>query len=210
MAPVNNFEHCNYWTRFGILFTCPWYRGGDERFCMTLSWVWGTYPASQCRYVADNCNKFRLQLIIDEIEHNVNACSELCFLRVIFLKRKIKTVLSCALLLVFIWLKWLFFRFSSPRHGGISPPSRGKVGNDWSTRSKTTLRIKRVGPLGSNGAPLLGSHSPGTPVFTHFTSARQRYVHMTCHEKQKLNLKGNRDGYKKEIKIQIIHPTLNE
>ena len=42
--------------------------------------------------------------------------------------------------------------------GGIPPPSRGIVGDNRSTRSKTTVRRKRVGPLGSNGAPLLGSH----------------------------------------------------
>ena len=40
--------------------------------------------------------------------------------------------------------------------GGIPLPSRGIVGKN---RSKTTVRSKRVGPLGSNGAPLLGSHS---------------------------------------------------
>ena len=38
----------------------------------------------------------------------------------------------------------------------LSPPG-GIVGENWSTRSKTTVSSKRVGPLGSNGAPLLGS-----------------------------------------------------
>ena len=33
------------------------------------------------------------------------------------------------------------------------------MGKNWSTQGKTTVRNKRVGPLGSNGAPLLGSHS---------------------------------------------------
>ena len=42
---------------------------------------------------------------------------------------------------------------------GIPPPSGGIVGKNRSTRRKTTVRSKRVGPLGSNGAPLLGSHS---------------------------------------------------
>ena len=43
--------------------------------------------------------------------------------------------------------------------GGIPPPSGGMVGKNRSTRSKTTVKSKRVGPLGSNGAPLLGFHS---------------------------------------------------
>ena len=49
----------------------------------------------------------------------------------------------------------LFFATSR----GIPLPSRGKVGKNRSPRSKTTVRSKRVSPLGSNGAPLLGSHS---------------------------------------------------
>ena len=42
--------------------------------------------------------------------------------------------------------------------GGIPPPSRGIVGENRSTRSKTTVRSKKVGLLESNGPPLLGSH----------------------------------------------------
>ena len=53
----------------------------------------------------------------------------------------------------------LNFIFVFLRHEGIPPPSRGKVGENRSAQSKTTVRSKRVGPLGSNGAPLLGSHS---------------------------------------------------
>ena len=41
--------------------------------------------------------------------------------------------------------------------GGL--PSGGIVGENRSTQSKTTVRSKRVGPLGSNGVLLLGSHS---------------------------------------------------
>ena len=44
-------------------------------------------------------------------------------------------------------------------HQGIPLPGRGKVGKNRSARSKTTVRSKRVGPLKSGGAPLLGSHS---------------------------------------------------
>ena len=43
--------------------------------------------------------------------------------------------------------------------GGIPPPSGGIVGENRSTQSKTTVKSKRMGPLGSNGALLLGSHS---------------------------------------------------
>ena len=43
--------------------------------------------------------------------------------------------------------------------GGIPPLSGGIVGENQSTRSETSVRSKRVGPLGSNGSPLLGSHS---------------------------------------------------
>ena len=49
--------------------------------------------------------------------------------------------------------------------GGTPPPRGGIVGKNRSTRSKTTARSKtnarskRVGPLGSNGVPLLWSHS---------------------------------------------------
>ena len=43
--------------------------------------------------------------------------------------------------------------------------------------------------------------TPGTLVFTHFTSARRRYApHGVAVKKQKQNLKGNRDGYKKNKK----------
>ena len=54
---------------------------------------------------------------------------------------------------------FLSFIFVFLCHEGIPPPSRGKVGKNLSTRSKNTVRSKRVGPLGSNGAPLLGSHN---------------------------------------------------
>ena len=57
-----------------------------------------------------------------------------------------------------VTLSILFLLFMA-HHGGIPLPSKGKVGKNWSTRSKTTVRSKRVGPLGSNWAPLLGSHS---------------------------------------------------
>ena len=40
--------------------------------------------------------------------------------------------------------------------GGIPSPSGDIVGKN---RSKTTVRSKSLGPLGSNEAPLLGSHS---------------------------------------------------
>ena len=43
--------------------------------------------------------------------------------------------------------------------GGIPPPSRGIMGKNRSTQSKTPDRSERVGHLESNGAPLLGSHS---------------------------------------------------
>ena len=43
--------------------------------------------------------------------------------------------------------------------GGIPLPSGGLVGENQSTQSKTAVRNKRVGPLGSYVAPLLGSHS---------------------------------------------------
>ena len=43
--------------------------------------------------------------------------------------------------------------------GGIPRPWGGIVGKNWSAQSKTTVRSKRVGPQGSNGALLLGSHS---------------------------------------------------
>ena len=36
---------------------------------------------------------------------------------------------------------------------GVPPPSGGKVGKNRSTRSKTTVRSKRVGPLGSKWGP---------------------------------------------------------
>ena len=42
-----------------------------------------------------------------------------------------------------------------------------KVGKNRSARSKTTVRSKRVGPLRSGGAPLLGSHSD---IFQWFSS----------------------------------------
>ena len=47
----------------------------------------------------------------------------------------------------------LNFIFVCHRHvmGGIPPPSRGIVGKNRGTWSKTTVRSKRVGPLGSNG-----------------------------------------------------------
>ena len=45
--------------------------------------------------------------------------------------------------------------FVMPSHGGIPSPSGGIVGKGHSTGSKTTVGSKRVGPLGSNGAPLL-------------------------------------------------------
>ena len=39
----------------------------------------------------------------------------------------------------------------------------------------------------------------GTPVFTHYTSSRQRYaIHEFGSEKQQYNLKINRDGYLKK------------
>ena len=63
----------------------------------------------------------------------------------------------------FLYPSRLLFKFycclSLPSHGGIPPPSRGIVGKNQSTQGKTTVRSKRVGPLGQNGAPLLGSHS---------------------------------------------------
>ena len=40
--------------------------------------------------------------------------------------------------------------------GGIPSPSGDIVGKN---RSKTTVRSKSLGPLGSSEAPLLGSHS---------------------------------------------------
>ena len=40
--------------------------------------------------------------------------------------------------------------------------------------------------------------TPGTPVFTHYTSARQRYAPMTLgSDNQQSNLKSNWNGYKK-------------
>ena len=60
---------------------------------------------------------------------------------------------------LFKYPSWLFFKFycclSLLSHG----PSGGIVGENRSTRSKTTVSSKRVSPLGSNGTPLLGSHS---------------------------------------------------
>ena len=51
----------------------------------------------------------------------------------------------------------LFFQFHCclllPNHGGIPPPSGGIVCKNRSTRIKTTVRSKRVGPLGSRGGP---------------------------------------------------------
>ena len=38
---------------------------------------------------------------------------------------------------------------------GIPPPSGGIMGKNWSNRSKTTVRSKRVGPLGSRWGPFL-------------------------------------------------------
>ena len=58
----------------------------------------------------------------------------------------------------FLYPSWLLFKFycclSLPRHGGGIPlPSRGIVGKNRSARSKTTVRSKKVGPLGSRSGP---------------------------------------------------------
>ena len=43
-------------------------------------------------------------------------------------------------------------------------------------------------------------NNPGTPVFTHFTSARRRYApHDVAVKNKTKKLKGNRDGYKKRV-----------
>ena len=63
----------------------------------------------------------------------------------------------------FLYPSRLLFEFycclSLPSQGGIPPPSGGIVSENPSTRNQTTIMSKRVGPLGSNGAPLLGSNS---------------------------------------------------
>ena len=55
------------------------------------------------------------------------------------------------------------FIFVFHRHvmGGIPPPSRGIVGKNRSTHSKTTVRSKRVGPLGVYAI----GHCPRHPPF---------------------------------------------
>ena len=40
----------------------------------------------------------------------------------------------------------LYYGLSLPNHGGIPSPSGGVVGKNRSTRRKTTVRSKRVGP----------------------------------------------------------------
>ena len=47
--------------------------------------------------------------------------------------------------------------------------------------------------------------TPGTPVFTHFTSARRRYPpHDVGSDTQQYNLKINQDGYKKILYIKKV------
>ena len=58
---------------------------------------------------------------------------------------------------------------------GIPPPSRGKVGKNRSTLSKTTVRSKRVGPLGSRAGPLIFSHSVKLLLFF-----SERVWHIKC------------------------------
>ena len=71
--------------------------------------------------------------------------------------------------------------------------------------------IQVEGPIWPSGTHPFTPNSgftPGTLVFTHFTSAKQRYAPMTCHEKQKIKLKGKlRWVFKKKIygiKVEIF------
>ena len=63
--------------------------------------------------------------------------------------------------------------------GGIPPPSGGIVGKNWSTQRKTTVSSKRVGPLGSNGAPLLGSHSDNLLFQNILISSNYKFLCLT-------------------------------
>ena len=53
-----------------LTVTCPCCPGVMKDFCMTLPWVWGTYPASWCRYVADDVsvgNSIRRLLLLSPV-----------------------------------------------------------------------------------------------------------------------------------------------
>ena len=119
----------------------------------------------------DNCHSiiFKVKKLRNKVQRKIPFAYHSFpgfYSTIYYLTRLGVTDLYLELLKVFFYthlgypLKFIFV-FHSHVMRGIPPPSRGKVGKNWSTRSKTTVRSKRVGPLGSNGAPLLRFHSDG-------------------------------------------------